>query len=340
MGNDKILITGSAGFIGASLSKYLLKKGHKVIGIDNMNSYYDVNLKRDRIKDIEKNKNSEINWNFFNFTIEDKKKLNEIFNYYKPNIVVHLAAQPGVRYSLKNPSQYIKSNIVGFGNILETCKEFNINNLIYASSSSVYGGNQNLPYKENHNVDHPLSLYAATKRSNELMAHTYSYLYKIPCTGLRFFTVYGPWGRPDMAPIIFADSILKNKPIRVFNQGFMIRDFTYIDDIVESIYRCCMKPAQSNINFSPISPIPDSSFAPYKIFNIGNGVPIKLIEFIETLEYVLEKKAIKIFEPMQPGDVKSTAADTTKLFEWINFKPKTNLKKGIKEFISWFKSYY
>ena len=335
-----ILVTGSAGFIGASVAKHFLKKGHKVLGIDNINNYYDINLKKDRLKDIEKLESSKDNWKFYNFSIENKDKLYDLVKKNKPNIILHLAAQAGVRYSLINPSEYIQSNLVGFGNILEACNTFNIEHLVYASSSSVYGGNKALPYKEEHNADHPLSVYAATKRSNELMAHTYSHIYKLPTTGLRFFTVYGPWGRPDMAPIIFTKSILNNMPIKVFNKGDMLRDFTYIDDIVESIFRCCLKPAELNIKFDNYNPVPDSSFSPFKIFNIGNGVPVKLIDFIEILEESLGKKAIKIFEPMQIGDVQSTSADTNKLFEWIEFKPKTDLKKGIDQFISWYRRYY
>ena len=340
MNSEKILVTGSAGFIGAALCKYLLKKGHKVTGLDNLNSYYDINLKRARLKDIEMSKLPNSYWKFYNFSIEDNNKLNSLVDQCRPSIMVNLAAQAGVRYSLKNPSAYIQSNLVGFGNILEACKNFKIKNLVYASSSSVYGGNRNLPYKETNNVDHPLSLYAATKRSNEMMAHSYSNLYDIPSTALRFFTVYGPWGRPDMAPFLFTKAILDKKPINIFNNGDMFRDFTYIQDIVESIYHCCMKPAIKNKNFNYLNPTAESSFAPHQIFNIGNGKPIKLLDFIETLEDILEIKAIKIFQPMQPGDVKSTEADTSKLEVWINFKPKTNLRDGIKAFIKWYKEFY
>ena len=340
MDSENILVTGCAGFIGAALSKYLLQKGHKVIGLDNLNSYYDISLKQARLKDVENSDSSKNDWKFFNFSIEDNHKLNSLLDQYKPSIIVNLAAQAGVRYSLKNPTAYIQSNIVGFGNILEACRNFKIRNLVYASSSSVYGGNRNLPYKETANVDHPLSLYAATKRSNEMMAHSYSNLYNIPSTGLRFFTVYGPWGRPDMAPFLFTKAILEKKPIKIFNNGDMLRDFTYIDDIVESIYRCCMKPAVKSENFNYLNPTAESSFAPHQIFNIGNGKPIKLLDFIETLENILELEAIKNFQPMQPGDAKSTEADTSKLVEWIGFKPKTDLRDGIKIFIKWYKEFY
>ena len=335
-----ILVTGSAGFIGAALSKYLLKKGYKVIGLDNLNSYYDVALKKARLRNIEKTNNNNSNWKFFNFSIEEKDQLNNLLAKYRPEVVVNLAAQAGVRYSLENPYEYIQSNLVGFGNILESCKTYKVQNFIFASSSSVYGGNKELPFKENHNVDQPLSLYAATKISNEVMAHSYSYLYKIPSTGLRFFTVYGPWGRPDMAPMIFTKAIQKKHPIKIFNNGDMYRDFTYIDDIVESIYRCCKKPANTNYNSVNTKPLPENAFGPYKIFNIGNGKPINLNIFIEILEKELGEKAIKIFEPMQLGDVKATIADTKKLRDWIDFKPKTDLEDGIKPFIEWYKNYY
>ena len=340
MAFKRILVTGAAGFIGAALSKYLLKKGYKVIGIDNLNDYYDVKLKKARIKNIIDDKNLSKNWIFLTLSIENKLEIEKVFKDYIPEVVVNLAAQAGVRNSIINPSNYIQSNILGFGNILEICKEYQIQNLVFASSSSVYGANEKLPYEENHSVDHPVSLYAATKRSNELMAHAYSHIHKLPSTGLRFFTVYGPWGRPDMAPIIFTESILNKKPIKLFNNGNMIRDFTYIDDIVESIYRCCLKPATSEVNFNKKKPNPDSSFAPYKIFNIGNGVPTKLIEFIGILENNLGIKAIKKFEPMQLGDVKSTEASTSNLQEWINYKPKTNVEDGIKKFINWYKEFY
>ncbi len=340
MAFKRILVTGAAGFIGAALSKYLLKKGYKVVGIDNLNNYYDVKLKKARLKNIIDDTNLSKNWIFLTLSIENKLALEKVFKDHRPEVVVNLAAQAGVRNSISNPSDYIQSNIVGFGNILEICKEYQIQNLVFASSSSVYGANEKLPYTENHSVDHPVSLYAATKRSNELMAHAYSHIYKLPTTGLRFFTVYGPWGRPDMAPIIFTESILNKKPIKLFNNGNMVRDFTYIDDIVESIYRCCLKPATIEVDFKKKRPNPDSSFAPYKIFNIGNGVPTKLIEFIDILEHTLGIKAIKKLEPMQLGDVKSTEASTSNLQDWINYKPKTHVEDGIKKFIDWYKEFY
>ena len=340
MAFKRILVTGAAGFIGAALSKYLLKKGYKVIGIDNLNKYYDVKLKEARLTNIINEKDLSKNWKFITLSIENNIALEKVFKEHRPEVVVNLAAQAGVRNSIENPSDYIQSNIIGFGNILEISKKYKIENLVYASSSSVYGANEKLPYKENHRVDHPVSLYAATKRSNELMAHTYSHLYQLPTTGLRFFTVYGPWGRPDMAPIIFTESILNKKPIKLFNNGNMVRDFTYVDDIVESIYRCCLKPAKIEIDFNKKEPNPDSSFAPYKIFNIGNGVPRKLIDFIEVIENALGIKAIKKLEPMQLGDVKSTEASTSNLEKWINYKPKTAVEDGINKFINWYKEFY
>ncbi len=340
MESEYILVTGSAGFIGAALSKYLINKGFKVIGMDNINNYYDIELKKARLKNIETVSLSKKNWLFESFSIENNSKLNDLFIKYKPKKVVHLAAQAGVRNSLINPSEYIQSNIVGFGNILETSRKNNVKHFVYASSSSVYGANENLPYREDHKVDHPVSLYASTKRSNELMAHTYSHLYNLPTTGLRFFTVYGPWGRPDMAPMIFAESIINNRPIPIFNNGKMIRDFTYIDDIVESIYRCINKPPINNPNFCKENTNPDSSYAPFRVFNIGNGVPIKLLDFIEILENSLGIKAIREFKPMQLGDVESTAACTIKLQNWIDYKPKTDINKGIREFVEWYREYY
>ena len=339
--NEPIIVTGAAGFIGAAISKKLLEEGNKVIGIDNINDYYDVDLKKRRLDDI-KNliKKKSCNWVFHQISIEENDSLDKIFNIYKPKIIIHLAAQAGVRNSIKNPGQYIQSNLVGFANVLEACRKHNIKNLIYASSSSVYGGNRLLPYHEDHNVNHPVSLYAATKKSNELMAHSYSHLYGIPATGLRFFTVYGPWGRPDMAPMIFTKSIFNDEPIDVFNNGDMKRDFTYIDDIIEGIFRCCSKPATSNKYFDELNPHNSLSFAPHRIFNIGNSRPINLLRFIELLEEEIGKKAIKQFKPMQAGDVKETSASTDLLNEWVNFKPKTSIENGVKLFIEWYKRYY
>ena len=338
--NKNILVTGAAGFIGAAFVEKLLKeKNIKVIGIDNINSYYNPLLKQKRIQIL--NQKDERNlWQFFQVDLKDKIKVNEIFEKYKPNIVVNLAAQAGVRYSLENPDTYVESNLLGFLNILEGCRNFNVEHLIYASSSSVYGGNKIMPFKENHIVDHPLSLYAATKKSNEMLAHSYSHLFEIPSTGLRFFTVYGPFGRPDMAPMIFADLILNKKPINVFNNGNMSRDFTYISDIVEAIYKCCLKIPFADKNFYDKEPEPSTSFAPHRIFNVGSNNPINLINFIEKLEAELGVKAIKKMQPMQPGDVQSTFADVSKLNEWINYKPKTSFDRGIHLFANWYREYF
>ena len=336
-----ILITGAAGFIGAELSKRFLSAGFKVIGIDNINNYYDINLKKDRIKEIELiAKRNSSSWKFYKDSIEDVEKLNEIFESENPSIIVNLAAQAGVRYSLINPYSFIQNKITGFGNILEISRKFNIKHLVYASSSSVYGGNKSLPYKETQTVNHPVSIYAATKISNELMAHTYSHLYKIPTTGLRFFTVYGPWGRPDMAPMIFAKAILKGEEIKVNNYGKMSRDFTYIDDIVEGIYKCCLKPATPNNDFDYHNPDPASSTAPYRIFNIGNDQSVDLMDFIQIIEKILGKKAKLSFRELPKGDVVSTNADTNNLKKWIDFKPNTTIENGMESFLKWYVSYY
>ncbi len=337
---NKFLITGAAGFIGAALVRRMLKEGIHVIGIDNLNSYYDVNLKKQRLKLIdEENLSYKSSWKFYKADITDTQELNKIFAQNLPDVVINLAAQAGVRYSIENPLSYVSSNLVGFSNILEFCRKYTIKNLIYASSSSVYGWNSKLPFSEDNSVDHPVSLYAATKKSNELLAHSYSHLYKIPTTGLRFFTVYGPWGRPDIAPMIFAKNILKGKPIKVFNNGDMERDFTYIDDIVEGVFQCCFKQATVNSVFENFNPESSTSFAPYRIFNIGNNKAVNLLKFISILEDVLGTKAIMSFEPMQPGDVKSTAASIDKLMEWVNFKPNTPIEVGLKEFAKWFVKY-
>ena len=337
----KILVTGAAGFIGAALAIRLLENGENIIGLDDLNSYYDISLKESRLKEINAvSEKSTGKWEFYKSSLENEVSLKDIFNAHSPQIVVNLAAQAGVRYSLKNPSAYIQSNLVGFSNLLEQCRHHSVDNLIFASSSSVYGGNKNLPFCESQSVDHPVSLYASTKKANELMAHAYSHLYGIPCTGLRFFTVYGPWGRPDMAPMIFAKSILNGQPIDVFNYGRMKRDFTYIDDIVEGIYRCCYKPAIIDNAFDCLNPNQSTSFAPFKIFNIGNSVPIELLRFIEILEDELGMKAVKNFLPIQLGDVEATAANTDLLEAWIDFKPSTSIEIGIKNFSKWFLSYY
>ena len=337
----KILVTGHAGFIGFHVTMKLIEKSHHVIGIDNFNDYYDPNLKIARndyiIEACEKN-----NYNFksYDLDITDLNSIRKIFNDNKIDKVIHLAAQAGVRYSISNPSQYIQTNIVGFGNILEICRENNIKHLLYASSSSVYGGNENIPFSEKDNVDHPISLYAASKKSNELMAHTYSHLFNLPTTGLRFFTVYGPWGRPDMALFLFTKKIINNEKIQVFNSGNMMRDFTYIDDIVESIYKLIFKIPSSNKKFNPFEPDPSSSWAPYKIFNIGNSNPINLMDYINELELNLNKKAKKEFLPLQPGDVAKTSANTDLLNKWIGYKPNTSIVNGIKRFVDWYKDFY
>ena len=336
----RILVTGAAGFIGAALSKQLLKVGENVYGIDNLNSYYSQKLKSDRIKNIENDISALEKWNFEKCDLIDDRHLNEIFMKFSPDVVVNLAAQAGVRYSIKEPTAYIRSNIVGFNNILEKCVKFKVRNLIYASSSSVYGINKKESFKEDHPVNHPLSLYAATKRSNELIAHTYSHIFGLPSTGLRFFTVYGPWGRPDMAPMIFTKSILEKQPLDIYNFGKMQRDFTFIDDITEAIIRCCYKPASIDEDFDFNIPNASTSFAPHRIFNVGNSNPIKLLDFVETLENELGIKAKLNLKCIQKGDVTSTISDTKKLKEWINFKPQTSLKKGINKFINWYKGYY
>lgn len=331
----KIIVTGSAGFIGSHLSKRLLKEGHQVIGIDNVNDYYDPQLKEDRLKQLEHG-----NFTFVRTNLEDLDTINETFEKYQPQIVINLAAQAGVRYSLENPHAYINSNIIGFMNILEACRHYKVEHLIYASSSSVYGANTSKPFSTSDNIDHPLSLYAATKKSNELMAHTYSHLYGIPTTGLRFFTVYGPWGRPDMALFLFTKAIVNDEPINVFNHGNMMRDFTYIDDIVESITRLTKRPAQPNLDWSSDKPDPGSSYAPYKVYNIGNNSPVKLMDFIEAIENKLGKTAKKNYLPLQAGDVPETYANVEDLFRDIDFKPETSIQDGVNNFIDWYIDYY
>ena len=337
---ENVLITGAAGFIGAALSENLLKKGVNVFGVDNLNNYYDISLKKARLNNIEKHLGLfRGRWKFFNQSI-NSCEIFDLFSTIKPSIVVNLAAQAGVRYSLKNPKAYVDSNLSGFVNVLECCRINKVKNLVYASSSSVYGGNTKIPFSEMQSVDHPISLYAATKKSNELLAHSYSHLFNIPVTGLRFFTVYGPWGRPDMAPIIFAKAILECKPISIFNNGDMNRDFTYIDDIVKAISLCCEKPATPDENFNTASPNPSKSFAPYRLFNIGNRSMVNLNYFVLLLEEAIGKKAIKEFKSIEPGDVKSTCADTELLSNWIGFCPGISIEEGIKKFVDWFLSYY
>ena len=334
---ETVFVTGGAGFIGFHLIKRLIKNKIKVVAVDNLNSFYNVDLKKARLKELKKLGGS---FNFYLEDIEAIAPIKKIFKKHNPKYVVNLAAQAGVRYSIENPNIFLKSNILGFGNILEICKENEIAHLVYASSSSVYGGNKKLPYSENNNVDHPVSIYAATKKSNELMAHTYSHLYSLPATGLRFFTVYGPWGRPDMSYFLFTKSILEGKAIDVFNDGDMQRDFTYIDDIVESIIRVMGKVPLPNKEFERNNPDLSSSWAPHKIFNIGNSHSIKLNKFIEILEDVIGKKAKKNFLPMPKGDVQSTLSDTKLLENYINFKPKTSLDAGLKKFFKWYKEFY
>ena len=335
----RILITGAAGFIGSALALKFLNNKHSVLGIDNINSYYNIKLKLDRLKIIENNqyKNS---WVFKKCDLSDSELVNKIFLNFRPDIVVNLAAQAGVRDSTNNSNSYILSNVLGFHNILEACKNNKVGHLVYASSSSVYGANKKFPFHENDLVDHPVSLYAATKKSNELMAHTYSHIFGLPTTGLRFFTVYGPWGRPDMAPIIFAKSIAEGKILEIFNHGKLKRDFTFIDDIVHSTFLCSFKPATIDKSFDPLNPNPSTSFCPFRIFNVGNSVPTDIMEFISILEKELGLSAKKKFLPLQAGDVEATHSDSNKLSEWIKFSPKTELKDGVSLFVKWFKSYY
>ena len=335
------IVTGAAGFIGFHLCKRLILDGVQVVGVDNFNSYYDKSLKSNRTKfllELAKSKNK--NFEIIEANIEDEIVMKGIFNKFKPDKVINLAAQAGVRYSITNPDAYIKSNLIGFGVILECCREHKVDHLVYASSSSVYGGNTLMPFCERQSVDHPVSLYAATKKSNELMAHSYSHLYSIPTTGLRFFTVYGPWGRPDMALFLFTKGIIENSPIKIFNNGNMIRDFTFIDDVIESLIRVLNKPPTKDKMFNTDNPNCASSWAPYKIFNIGNSNPTKLMDYIEAIEMHLGKKAKKEFLPMQPGDVPGTNSDCSALEEWVKFKPSTSIYDGIGEFIYWYKKYY
>ncbi len=336
-----ILVTGAAGFIGFSLCNKLLDKDNIIIGLDNINNYYDIKLKQIRILKLqEKAKKLNRIFIFIKDDLENEEGIKNIFKKYSLDTVVHLAAQAGVRFSVKNPYSYINSNIVGFLNILEGCRNYPVKNFIFASSSSVYGGNTKMPFSESDGVDHPLSLYAATKKSNELMAHSYSNLYKIPTIGLRFFTVYGPWGRPDMALFLFTKAIAEGEPIKVFNNGHMIRDFTYIDDVIKSINLLIKKPASIDLNFNREKPDPSLSWVPYKIFNIGNSKPVSLMEYISAIEQSLGIKAKLDFQPLQPGDVEETSADISKLIKYINYKPNTTIKDGVSKFVDWFKNFY
>ncbi len=347
----KVLITGTAGFIGFHLAELLHKQGHVVLGLDNVNDYYDVNLKLSRLKvsgidtdaieygKIMRSKSHE-NLSFIKAELEDRDAVFNAFDNFRPEIVVNLAAQAGVRYSLSNPDTYIKSNIQGFLNVLEACRKYPVNQLLYASSSSVYGLNKNMPFSVHKNVDHPVSLYAASKKANELMAHTYSHLFGIPTTGLRFFTVYGPWGRPDMALFIFTRAILEGKPIEVYNYGKMERDFTYVADIVGGISHMLSKPPVANPLWNPENPDPASSSAPYRLYNIGNSQPVKLMDFISAIEKKTGKKAIMEMMPIQAGDVPKTWADTSDLKADYNYSPYTPIQEGIDRFIEWYSEYY
>jgi len=333
---ELILATGACGFIGFHLNKKLLEKGYTCVGIDNLNSYYNVNLKLGRLDQLRYFDN----FTFIKGDIADKEFILKIFDEYRPQIVINLAAQAGVRYSIENPDVYIQSNIIGFYNILEACRKFPVEHLIFASSSSVYGGNTITPFSTEHNVDHPVSLYAATKKSNELMAHTYSHLYGIPTTGLRFFTVYGPWGRPDMAYYLFTDAIFNNKPITLFNHGKLERDFTYIDDIIEAIIKLLHLPPKANPKWSEASDELSGSFAPYKIYNIGNSQPVQLEKFVYIIEKIIGKKANRVYTDMQTGDVLKTYADVSGLVKAIGYKPITPIEKGLRQFVDWYIEYH
>lgn len=347
----KILLTGAAGFIGSAVVEKLLKEGNQVVGIDNINDYYNPSLKIDRLKELGIGDDSlefdkkivSKKWPDFTFIrvdIKDKEPISDIFEKGKFDCVVHLAAQPGVRYSITNPQAYIENNINGFLNILEGCRQTGVKHLVFASSSSVYGINGKIPFSEKDSAEHPVSLYAATKKSNEMMAHAYSYIYGLPVTGLRFFTVYGPWGRPDMTPHIFIDGILKKKPIKVFNNGDMWRDFTFIDDIVESVTRIIKVVPECNRDWNTLSPDPSSSCAPYRIYNVGNQNPTRLLDYISAIEEELGEKAIKEMQPMQAGDVYQTYADSSALAKVTGFTPNTSVKDGMHKTIVWFRNYY
>ncbi|MEK9597692.1 MAG: NAD-dependent epimerase [Alphaproteobacteria bacterium] len=331
-----IIVTGAAGFIGMHVCKNLLDSGHSITGLDNLNAYYDQTLKQKRLECLTQFKD----FTFYKQDIADKEAIMEIFTAVRADCVIHLAAQAGVRYSLIDPDAYANSNLTGFLNILEACRQQEISHLIYASSSSIYGSNDDKPFKETHNTDHPVSLYGATKKANEVMAHSYSHLFQLPTTGLRFFTVYGPWGRPDMALFLFTKAILENKPIDIYNRGKMIRDFTYIDDVVQAINRLVDTPATANADYNTYQPDASTSNSPWRIFNIGNGSPTSLTDYISALEKALGRTAEKNFIPAQPGDVLATAADTTKLENWTGFKPSTSVEQGVENFVKWYVSYY
>ena len=332
----KILVTGAAGFIGMHVSQLLLARGDTVIGIDNLNDYYDPQIKRDRLARI----TPHANFRFVLMDVADKPAMDKLFADERFDRVIHLAAQAGVRYSLVNPQAYIDSNVVGFMNVLEGCRHSKVQHLAYASSSSVYGGNTAMPFSEHHNIDHPVSMYAATKKANELMAHTYSHLFKLPTTGLRFFTVYGPWGRPDMALFLFTKAIIENRTIDVFNHGQMVRDFTFVDDIAEGVVRVIDRSATADAAFDAGQPDPASSNAPYRVFNIGNSDPVKLMDFIEAIEKAVGKVATKNFMPLQDGDVPATFADVSELSAWTGFKPATPVVDGVGRFVRWYRDYF
>ncbi|RCX33063.1 NAD-dependent epimerase [Thioalbus denitrificans] len=332
----KILITGAAGFIGSTLALRLLARGDTVVGVDNLNDYYDVSLKEARLDRCR----AHAGFRFERLDIADRPAMERLFREEGFDAVMNLAAQAGVRYSIENPSAYVDANLVGFGNILEGCRHSGVKHLVFASSSSVYGANTKLPFSEHHNVDHPVSLYAATKKANELMAHSYAHLYGLACTGLRFFTVYGPWGRPDMALFKFTKGILEGTPIPVFNEGRMIRDFTYIDDIVEGVVRVIDTPAAPDPAWSGEAPDPATSYAPFRVFNIGNNQPVELLRYIEVLEACLGRKARMDLLPMQPGDVSATMADTAELERAVGFRPATTVEEGVAKFVEWYREYY
>ena len=333
---EKVLVTGAAGFIGFHLCRRLLAEGHEVVGLDNLNDYYDVTLKKNRLDRLK----ALAGFTFVKCDLEDTESVRDLCEEKGFDVVVNLAAQAGVRYSLVNPHAYINANVVGFVNILEACRYTKVKHLVYASSSSVYGANTTMPFSVHHNIDHPVSLYAASKKSNELMAHVYSHLYNVPCTGLRFFTVYGPWGRPDMALFLFTRAILENQPIQIFNHGKMLRDFTYIDDIVEGVVRVMGKLPQPNPDWSARHPDPGTSYTPYKIYNIGNNSPVELMAFVEAVEEALGMTAQKEYLDLQAGDVPATYADVDDLMKDVGFKPETPIKKGIQRFVDWYREYY
>ncbi len=332
----KVLVTGAAGFIGMHVSQILLARGDQVVGLDNLNDYYDPQLKRDRLARLTPHEG----FRFVRLDVADRPGMERLFGESGFDRVVHLAAQAGVRYSLENPHAYVDSNVLGFMNVLEGCRHSRVQHLAYASSSSVYGGNTRMPFSEHHSVDHPVSMYAATKKANELMAHTYSHLFGLPTTGLRFFTVYGPWGRPDMALFLFTKAILEGQPIKVFNHGKMVRDFTYVDDIADGVVRVLDQAATADPAFDPMAPDPARSSAPYRLFNIGNHDPVKLMDFIEAIEAALGKTAQKSFMPLQDGDVPATFADVSELQTWTGFTPGTPVVQGVGRFVDWYRGYY